>query len=196
MRPVKTTLALFVGLAFALMGATTTQARSGHAATRGRSSAQSVRPPAGRSEKVAVQPIEGTNGDVLRSLVSRIVRGRGYRAVTSLPHYDGTAQYPSLARDNNLAAFVTGDVEERGKWSSVTFLVWNGVSGSVIGRWTAAAPTSGLGLAVSKGFWQHLGKAFRKAEPPPSPVMDEAPAMRIDASNADSWRAEPIASRE
>ena len=83
---------------------------------------------AGRSRdkgppRVAVQPLEGTNGPALRALMSRIVRGRGYRAVTSVPRQDGTGRYPQLARDGHLAAFVTGDVEEKGKWGSVTFLV-------------------------------------------------------------------------
>ncbi len=134
---------------------------------------------------IAVQPFEGTSGPPLRALVSRIVRGRGFHAVTSLPHYDGTGQYPSVARDHHLAAFVTGDVEERGKWSSITFLVWNGTSGSVIGRWTAAAPTATLARAVGKGFWQHLGHAVLRAETPTWPIeMQQAPPMRIDASDS------------
>jgi hypothetical protein len=143
---------------------------------------------------VAVQPIPGAQGAPLRALVSRIVRGRGFRTMTSLPHYDGTGQYPALARQHHLTAFVTGDVEERGKWSSVTFLVWNGVSGSVIGRWTASGPTDALGRAVGRGFWAHLGPAVLRAAPPPLPIdQQQAPTMRIDAS--DSLRDEPIAAR-
>ena len=70
----------------------------------------------------------------------RIVRGRGFHTVTTLPRMEGTGQYPTLARDHHLAAFVTADVEERGHWQSVTFLVWNGNTGSVMGRWSASAP--------------------------------------------------------
>lgn len=136
------------------------------------------------AERVAIQPLQGTSGAALRALVSRIVRGRGYRAVTSLPHYEGTGQYPSLARDGHLTAFVTGDVEERGKWASVTFLVWNGLTGSVLGRWTASAPVASLGKAVGRGFWQHLGPAVKRAEAPPLPIdQQQGPAMRIDASD-------------
>jgi hypothetical protein len=115
--------------------------------------------------------------------------------VTSLPRFDGTAQYPSVARDNRLAAFVTGDVEERGKWRSITFLVWNGSTGSVIGRWTASAPATTIGRAVGKGFWAHLGPAVLKAEAPPLPIdQDQAPPMRIDASSA--TEDEPVATGE
>lgn len=178
-------LLLFAGLI--LLGAgNTAHARGARRAGRPHA------PPAGQI--VAVQPIEGTQGAPLRALVSRIMRSRGFRAMTSLPHYDGTGQYPALARDHHLTAFVTGDVDERGKWSSITFLVWNGASGSVIGRWTASGPTASLGRAVGRGFWSHLGPAVQHAVPPPLPIeQQQAPAMRIDAS--DSMRDEPIASR-
>jgi hypothetical protein len=127
--------------------------------------------------------------------VSRIVRGRGYRPVTSLPKYDGTGQYPQLARDGHLTAFVTGDVEEKGKWASVTFLVWNGLTGSVLGRWTTSAPLASLGTAVGKGFWRHLGPAVKKAEAPPIPLdQQEGPAMRIDATEEEA-SAEPARER-
>ena len=158
--------------------------RSGHAATPARRRAPVT---------VAVQPFEGPASDTMRALIVRIVRGRGLRAVTSIPRMDGTAQYPSLARDHHLAAFVTADVEERGRWQSVTFLVWNGTTGSVVGRWTAGAPGPALGRAVGRGFWQHLGPALRRTEAPESPRLDEAPPMRIDASNADD---NSVATRE
>ena len=134
--------------------------------------------------KVAVQPIDGpANTSALRSLVVRIVRGRGFRAVTNLPRYEGTGQYPGLARDHHLAAFVTADVEERGPWQRVTFLVWNGATGSVLGRWTASGPARVLPRTVGRGFWTHLGPAVLKAEAPAPAVLGPAPPMRIDASD-------------
>lgn len=179
----KLSVALVIGVCLACV-AGPARARS-QPATRGRSAARAHARASGAGRFVAVQPFEGTNGPPLRALVSRIVRGRGFHAVTSLPHYEGTGQYPSVARDHHLAAFVTGGVEERGKWSSITFLVWNGTSGSVIGRWTAGAPTTVLAQAIGRGFWQHLGPAVMKAETPAWPMdLQQAPPMRIDASNS------------
>lgn len=175
-----------VVLGLLLLGpATTAQARGRRSSHAGRSTVGQV---------VAVQPIPGEQGAPLRALVSRIVRSRGFRPMTSLPHYDGTGQYPALAREHHVTAFVTGDVEERGKWASITFLVWNGVSGSIIGRWTASGPSAALGRAVGRGFWAHLGPAMQRAVPPPLPIdQQQAPPMRIDAS--ESLRDEPIAAR-
>jgi hypothetical protein len=142
--------------------------------------------PAAPAAKVAVQPFEGPNTEPLRGLVARIVRDRGYEPLTSLPRYEGTGQYPLLAHDNQLVALVTADMADRGRWQSITFLVWNGSNGSVVGRWTASAPTPVLARAVGRGFWAHLGPAIRRAaKPKASPFSTPAPTMRIDASNPD-----------
>ena len=138
----------------------------------------------GHGERIAVQPFDGPNAEPMRGLIARIVRGRGFRPMTKLKYYEGTGQYPGLARDHHLAAFVTADLEERGHWQRITFLVWNGLTGSVLGRWTASAPTAYLPRTVGRGFWQRLGPAILKAEAPPLPIhLEQAPPMRIDASN-------------
>jgi hypothetical protein len=193
--------ATFVFAAATLVGMTGSPAQ---AAAR-RSRANAARPhapaPATVRGKIAVQPIDGpTNMESMRGLVVRIVRGRGYRTMTSLPRYEGTGQYPILARDHHLSAFVTADVEERGKWQRITFLVWNGATGSILGRWTASGQGPVLARAVGRGFWAHLGPAMRKASAPPSNVPGAAPPMRIDASeqagNSDGRGDEfPVASR-
>ena len=65
------------------------------------------------------------------------------------------------------------------------------MNGSVLGRWTASAPLAQLGTAVGNGFWRHLGPAMKKAEAPPLPLdQQEAPAMRIDATEEEA-SAEP-----
>jgi hypothetical protein len=113
--------------------------------------------------------------------------------MTSLPRYEGTGQYPVLAKDHNLKAFVTADVEERGKWRRITFLVWDGNSGSILGRWTASGPATSLSRTVGRGFWSRLGPAMLKASAPPSPTrMDQAAPMRIDASDP---MDDPLATR-
>lgn len=153
----------------------------------------------GVGASVAVQPFDGpdANANELRSVVVRIVRSRGFRPMTSLPRYDGTGQYPILARDHTLAAFVTADMEERGTAQRITFLVWNGVSGSVVGRWTASAPSPVLARAVGRGFWQHLGPAIMRSRAPrPKGYLPPAPPMRIDASAPSDATRAPVAARE
>jgi hypothetical protein len=146
-----------------------------------------------RGGRIAVQPIDGAGGQALRSYVARLVRGRGFRPVTSIPRYDGTGQYPGLARDHRLAAFITADLTERGKWQSVTFLVWEGASGSVVGRWSTGAHADRFHQAVGRGFWKNLGRAvLRSHAPPPPPGTDRAAPMWIDASSTDD---KPLAVR-
>jgi hypothetical protein len=134
------------------------------------------------ASRVSVQPIEGSAGGMLRAQIARILRGRGYRVVTSIARVGGTGQYPGLARDHRLCAFVTGDIEERPRRHTVTFLVWDGASGSVVARWSASAAPKQLARAVGKGFWKHLGNALDGAHPPAvEEPLGPAPPMYIDA---------------
>lgn len=131
--------------------------------------------------RVSVQPIEGDLGPALRGQVARLLRGRGCRVVTTLPRVAGTGQYPGLAKDHRLAAFVTADLEEGRGRQSITFLVWDGASGSVLGRWTASGSSKNLPKAVAKGFWKALGPRFEGAQAPPSDELEPAPPMFVDA---------------
>jgi hypothetical protein len=131
--------------------------------------------------RVSVQPIEGDLGPALRGQVARLLRGRGCRVVTTLPRVAGTGQYPGLAKDHRLAAFVTADLEEGRGRQSITFLVWDGASGSVLGRWTASGSSKNLPKAVAKGFWKALGPRFEGAQAPPSDELEPAPPMYVDA---------------
>jgi len=160
---------------------------------RGRASRATRATPSHKGIRVSVQPFEGAGGDIMRALVVRIVRGRGLRAVTTIPRYEGTGQYPGLAKEHHLAAFITAEIAEHGKRQAITFLVWNGLTGSVLGRWSTAAATGTLGRAIGKGFWRALGPALAKARSPIPDVPDEAPPMQIDAS---SGTEEPLASRD
>lgn len=192
----KTSVAGALGLSFALtlLGlappAAARKSRGGGQAQTASRRAAALRD----DHRVAVQPFEGgSSAGSLRALVSRIVRGHGFRPVTTLPHYEGTGQYPNLAREHHLTALVTAGLEERGRWSSVTFLVWSGADGSIVRRWTASAPADRLNEVVGKGFWSHLGPAVQRTVAPPLPPgMDQAPTMRIDASEQ---RDEPLAAR-
>lgn len=131
--------------------------------------------------RVSVQPFEGELGPALRGQVARMLRGRGCRVVTTVPRVAGTGQYLTLARDHRLAAFVTGDLESGRTRHSITFLVWDGASGSVLGRWTASAAPKNLPKVVAKGFWKALGPRFEGAQPPPSDELAPAAPMFVDA---------------
>jgi hypothetical protein len=149
---------------------------------RGRPSAvraQVARVPPGL--RVSVQPFEGELGPSLRGQIARLLRGHGCRVVTSVPRVGGTGQYLTLARDHRLAAFVTGDLEEGRTRHSVTFLVWDGATGSVLGRWSASAAPKNLPKAIAKGFWKALGPRFEAAQAPPSDELPPAPTMYVDA---------------
>jgi hypothetical protein len=143
-----------------------------------------VRTPEARVQpglRVSVQPFEGELGPSLRSQISRLLRARGCRVVTTVPRVAGTGQYLSLARDHRLAAFVTGDLEEGRRRASITFLVWDGASGSVRGRWTVGAATKNLPKAIAKGFWKALGPRLDGVQAPPSEELGEAPPMYVNA---------------
>jgi hypothetical protein len=147
--------------------------------------------------RVSVQPFNGPDSEsrVVRQQVARIVARHGFRVLTSIPSVAGTGQYPQIARDRELNAFVVGDVTTRGNRLAVTFLIWQGVDGSVVGRWETSADKTRLGRVLGKEFWKRLGPAISKALAPPSTRLAPAPTMYIDAGshrdgnvNGVAWR--------
>ena len=138
---------------------------------------------AGAAERVSVQPIEGELGPMLRQQVARMLRAHGFRPLTSIARVDGTGQYLTLARDHRLAALVTADIEEHRTRHTIRFLIWNGATGAVLGRWEASAAPKRLPKAVAKGFWKHLKPAFEEATPPPSTELEPAPPMFVNAGD-------------
>jgi hypothetical protein len=136
--------------------------------------------------RVAVQPFSGPDEDsrLVRHQVAHIVANHGFAVLTSIPAVSGTGQYPQLARDRELKAFVVADIEPRGKRLAMTFLVWQGIDGSVVGRWEIAACKEKLARVLKKDFWKRLGPSIAKAMAPPSTRLAPAPPMRIDASSS------------
>jgi len=147
--------------------------------------------PALAAPRVAVQPFGGAETEPLRRQVASIVGKHGFRVFTSLAQVSGTSQYPGLAKDKHLSAFVVGDVVEKGKRLSLSFLVWQGIDGSVVGRWEVAAPKRKIAGRLAKEFWKHLGPAIEKAIAPPSDVLPPAPPMRINAGTPIADSADP-----
>jgi hypothetical protein len=137
--------------------------------------------PARAAPRVAVQPFGGSETEPLRKQVASIVGKHGFRVLASLAQVSGTSQYPGLAKDRNLSAFVVADVVEKGTRVSVSFLIWQGIDGSVLGRWEVAGPKKKIASRLGKEFWKRLGPAIEKALPPPSDYLPPAPPMRINA---------------
>jgi hypothetical protein len=144
---------------------------------------------------VAVQPVavqtagtgEAGTGANVREQVARIVRSKGFRVKMNMPQASGTGQYMTWAREHALTAFVVTELEVwgKGKYQKATFLVWNGIDGAVVGRWSVAAPTKKMWKAIAKSFWKRLGPALSQAQAPPGEEpVGPAPPMRIDASSA------------
>ncbi|HJX54625.1 MAG TPA: hypothetical protein VJ801_17800, partial [Polyangia bacterium] len=106
-----------------------------------------------------------------------------FAVLTSIPAVSGTGQYPQIARDRELKAFVVADIEQKGKRLAMTFLVWQGIDGSVVGRWEVATYREKLARALRREFWKRLGPAIANALAPPSSRLAPAPPMRIDASS-------------
>lgn len=133
------------------------------------------------SPRVAVQSFGGPETEPFRRQVVRIVGKHGFKVVTSLANVSGTSQYPGLAKRKRLSAFVVADVVERGKRICLSFIVWQGIDGSVIGRWEVTGPKKKLLRQLTREFWKRLGPAIEKAHAPPSDVLPPAPTIRINA---------------
>jgi hypothetical protein len=131
--------------------------------------------------RVAVQPFGGPETEPFRQQVARIVGNHGCKVVTSLRSVSGTSQYPGLAKEKGLSAFVVADADDRGERIVLSFLVWQGLDGSVIGRWEVAGPKKQMGSRLAREFWRRLGPAIGKARAPQSDELSPAPTMRINA---------------
>src|SRR5258708_3316216 len=119
------------------------------------------------SPRVSVLPFDGDMGPALRDDIVRVLRARGFSTVTSIPRTDGTAPYLRRPREHNWPAFVPADVEAHGGRRSIPFLVGNGATASVVGRWSAASGQKQIRRTVARGFWKHLAKALAAAQAPP-----------------------------
>jgi hypothetical protein len=136
---------------------------------------------ASSAPRVAVQPFGGPDTEPYRQQVAKIVGRHGFKVLTSLPAVSGTSQYPGLAQEKRLSAFVVADVEDRGGRVVLSFLVWQGIDGSVIGRWEVAGAKTSIGSRLGREFWKRLGPVISHAMAPLSNELGPAPTMRINA---------------
>ena len=129
-----------------------------------------------RSPLIAIQPIRGAPdlvGASLRSQIARLVRARGFRAITTIPSVESTAEYAALARDRRVTTFVVSDLDWSKGRHKLTIVVWDGERGSELARWSVSAPVNNPGKFLTNGFWKHLGPALEKARAPEPPVDDK-----------------------
>lgn len=139
--------------------------------------------------RVAVQPFGGPETEPYRQQVARIVSSHGHKVITSLRSVSGTSQYPGLAKERLLNAFIVADADDKGDRLVLCFLVWQGLDGSVIGRWEVTASKQQMPDRIAREFWRRLGRAISRARAPrseePRPArrqeMRPAPTMYIDA---------------
>jgi hypothetical protein len=132
------------------------------------------------ASRVAVQPFGGPDTEPYRQLVARIVGNHGCKAVTSLPRVSGTSQYPGLAQEKSLNAFVVADADDKGDRIVLSFLVWQGLDGSVIGRWEVSSSKRLMFDRIAREFWRRLGPAIAKARAPRVEELRTAPTMRLN----------------
>gem|GEM_PF-1996028 len=138
-------------------------------------------PLASASPRVAVQPFGGPETEAYRRQVAKIIGRHGFKVVTSLASVSGTSQYPGLAKEKQLSAFVVADVDDRGERIALSILVWQGLDGSVIGRWEVSGSKKLLPGKLATGLWKHLGPALRKARAPASDEVSPAEPGRYNA---------------
>jgi hypothetical protein len=131
--------------------------------------------------RVAVQPFGGPETEPYRRQVAKIVGRHGYRVVTSLRAVSGTGQYPGLAKEKALKAFVVAHADDKGKRIILSFLVWQGIDGNVIGRWEVSSPKKQMARRIARDFWRRLGPAISMARAPFPDEPPPAPPMRINA---------------
>ena len=133
------------------------------------------------SPRVAVQPFGGPETEPFRQQVAKIIGRHGFKVLTSLTGVSGTSQYPGLAKEKHLSAFVVADADDRGERIILSFLVWQGIDGNVIGRWEVGGPKKLMAGRLAKEFWRRLGPTISKAHAPPSDELGPAAPMRINA---------------
>ncbi len=135
-----------------------------------------------RLPRIAIQPVHGAPdmvGISLRAQIAHLVRAQGFRVVSTTASVENSFQYAALAQDRRVSAFVIADLKRSKSRQMLTIVVLDGERGSVLGRWSVAAPPKNPGKFLASGFWKHLGAALATAAAPPRPFSSPASGMLI-----------------
>ena len=145
-----------------------------------------------RLPRIAIQPVHGAPdlvGASLRAQIAHLVRARGFRVVSTTASVENGVQYAALAQDRGVSAFVIADLKRSKGRHMLTIVVLDGEWGSVLGRWSVAAPPKNPGKFLASGFWKHLGPALAaaSAQHGRSARLDlGCPSLRIDGGELGS----------
>ena len=132
--------------------------------------------------RIAIQPVQGAPdlvGASLRAQIAHLVRDRGFRVVSTTASVENSAQYVALAQDRGVSAFVIAELKRSKGRHMLTIVVLDAERGSVLGRWSVAAPPKNPGKFLASGFWKHLGPALATAGAPPRPFSSPPSGMLI-----------------
>ena len=132
--------------------------------------------------RIAIQPVQGAPdlvGASLRAQIAHLVRDRGFRVVSTTASVENSAQYVALAQDRGVSAFVIAELKRSKGRHILTIVVLDAERGSVLGRWSVAAPPKNPGKFLASGFWKHLGPALATAGAPPRPFSSPSSGMLV-----------------
>jgi len=132
--------------------------------------------------RIAIQPVQGAPdlvGASLRAQIAHLVRDRGFRVVSTTASVENSAQYVALAQDRGVSAFVIAELKRSKGRHMLTIVVLDAERGSVLGRWSVAAPPKNPGKFLASGFWKHLGPALATAGAPPRPFSSPSSGMLV-----------------
>jgi hypothetical protein len=132
--------------------------------------------------RIAIQPVHGAPdlvGASLRAQIAHLVRARGFRVVSTTASVENSVQYVALAQDRGVSAFVIADLKRSKGRHMLTIVVLDGEWGSVLGRWSVAAPPKNPGKFLASGFWKHLGPALAAAGAAARPFSSPLSGMPI-----------------
>ena len=113
--------------------------------------------------KVAMFAFTGDDAEPIRRQVTRLLKAKGMKIMTSLRPVDSAEQYREMSVTLNLVAYIDGEVTIDGNDGSATIYVRNGATGMRTASVTVAAERHQLAASLGKELWERLGPALGQA---------------------------------
>jgi hypothetical protein len=153
---------------------------------------------AAAAPRVGIPSFNGSGEAQIRAQVAKLAKQNGFQVVGSR-QIEGTATslgvlldsdegFAAVAKELNIAVFVTGDVGKR----RAVLVVRAGGDGAVTGKASfGGANPKKIQAAVAAGFWRELGDAVKQGRPPAGAKTRAAVADEPAEPEADARAAEP-----